>query len=66
MTRWEYMLLEQSSASGKFIVDQYGREGWEMVSVVRATETIDRIWFKREVRRPGRPPGPKSTRKDNQ
>ncbi len=47
MTRWDYLFLEMPVNGGLFLPDRYGSEGWELVSVVKASETIDRMWFKR-------------------
>jgi hypothetical protein len=64
MTQWEYMLVEQDSVHGKFLPDFYGRKGWELVAAVRATETIDRLWFKRRKKKP-RTPHPSAGEKEN-
>lgn len=48
-TRWEHLVLEQSTMSGPFIADHYGGEGWELVAAIRVTETVDRLWFKRPI-----------------
>lgn len=44
---WEYLVVEQSTACGPWLIDDHGRDGWELVAAIRATETVDRLWFKR-------------------
>lgn len=47
MTQWEYLFLEMPTTGGPFMPDEYGRQGWELVAVLPASPTIDRLWFKR-------------------
>lgn len=54
--RWEYLFLEMPVNGSKFLPDAYGKQGWELVGVLAASPTIDRMWFKRTVSTDAQPP----------
>lgn len=59
--KWEYLFLEMPINQGAFLPDEYGAKGWELVAVLAASPTIDRLWFKRPKpvkRPPATPPDP--------
>lgn len=61
MTKWEYLFLEMSDNGAQLLPDSYGEKGWELVAVVKASDSIDRMWFKRPksvARPPATPPKP--------
>ncbi len=58
MNKWEYMRIQSNIDAVKSVdetVDQLGRDGWELVSVVCTTNHINfvsyiHMWFKRPLR----------------
>lgn len=47
--KWQYLFLEMPVNGKSFLPDHYGKQGWELVGVVPASATIDRLWFKRQT-----------------
>jgi hypothetical protein len=50
VTRWEYLTAPVLIHNTKAILDNFGRDGWELVSVTEGMSPEQRVaWFKRPV-----------------
>jgi hypothetical protein len=55
MVRFEYKIatfhVRECVPSGKLLpaLQKWGDEGWELVTIVRTTESFERIYFKRRI-----------------
>ncbi|MDF3051338.1 MAG: hypothetical protein K0R87_2976 [Pseudonocardia sp.] len=50
VTRWEYLSAPLLIHNTKAILDNFGRDGWELVSVTSGTSAEQLVaWFKRPV-----------------
>jgi hypothetical protein len=50
VTRWEYLTAPLLIHNTKAILDNFGRDGWELVSVTASANAEQLIaWFKRPV-----------------
>jgi hypothetical protein len=50
VTRWEYLTAPLLIHNTKAILDNFGRDGWELVSVTSGTSSEQLVaWFKRPV-----------------
>ena len=50
VTRWEYLSAPLLIHNTKAILDNFGRDGWELVSVTSGTRAEQLVaWFKRPL-----------------
>ena len=50
VTRWEYLSAPLLIHNTKAILDNFGRDGWELVSVTSGTSAEQLVaWFKRPL-----------------
>jgi len=51
--KWEYLVVSQDTSNANevsYILDQYGRDGWELVEVVVVSDSGDCLhYFKRAL-----------------